>query len=411
MGIFGSRAVAEQRGTIPQKMNYPQDADSGPAASERRMVAMMTTELADTSSKKDEKAWQQLLARDPNAEFIYGVITTGVYCRPGCASRMPLRENTRFFADQVAARAAGFRACQRCKPDQPKAQDAVARMCAFLELHIDRPVRLAELGELIGKSPFTAQRLFSEAMSVSPAAYQRAIRANGFRGQLRNQPEGESNVTTAIYEAGYGSSSRAYERTPLGMTPGKFAAGGRGEKIGFAVAASDISPELGWIIVGGTERGICWLALAESAEAAEASLREEFPAAALHLDPALQASVDGILKNIHGNSGRQTALPLDLRGTAFQLRVWKALQEIPAGETRTYSQLAAEMGIPRSTRAVARACALNRVSVLVPCHRVVGVSGSLTGYRWGVQRKRELLQSEGASMKQQPFNLQKERRG
>jgi AraC family transcriptional regulator of adaptative response/methylated-DNA-[protein]-cysteine methyltransferase len=231
-------------------------------------------------------------------------------------------------------------------------------------------------------------------MSVSPAAYQRAIRANGFRGQLRSQPEGESKVTTAIYEAGYGSSSRAYESAPLGMTPGKFLAGGRGEKIGFAIAKSSVSPELGWIIVGGTGRGICWLALAESAEAAEASLREEFPAAELHADPALQKSVDGILQNIYGNSGKQTTLPLDLRGTAFQLRVWKALQEIPAGETRTYSQLAAEMGIPRSTRAVARACALNRVSVLVPCHRVVGASGSLTGYRWGVERKRQLLASE-----------------
>ena len=356
------------------------------------MIQAATLDPVFEQAKTDQdKNWEKLLARDSGAEFFYGVTTTGVFCRPECKSRRPLRANVRFFTTPDEARAAGFRACMRCKPEEPKPQDAVARMCAYLEKRIDRPVRLEELGRLIGISPFTAQRIFKQAMSVSPAAYQRAIRAHGLRGELRDK---ETNVTNAIYEAGYGSSSRAYEKTPLGMTPGRFLAGGRGEKIGFAVAESTGSGVRGWIIVGSTERGVCWLALGDSPEAAEASLREEFPAAEIAPDAALQKTVAAVLKRVSG--GKQAeSLPLDLRGTAFQLRVWKALQEIPAGETKTYSQLAAEMGMPNSTRAVARACATNRVSVLVPCHRVVGVSGSLTGYRWGVERKRQLLNAEG----------------
>jgi AraC family transcriptional regulator of adaptative response/methylated-DNA-[protein]-cysteine methyltransferase len=357
------------------------------------MVAMMSIELAIN----EEQAWQQLLARDSSAKFFYGVVTTGVFCRPGCFSRRPLRTNTRFFATPAEAKASGFRACQRCHPEEPAQPSPVTRMCAYLEREIDTPVRLATLGKLTGMSPFTAQRLFKQAMSVSPSQYQRAIRASALRGQLRlkERNEVESNVTTAIYEAGYGSSSRAYEKSPLGMTPGRFLAGGRGEKIGFAIAESSAADALGWIVVGSTDRGICWLALGDSPEAVKASLREEFPAAEIAPDRALQKTVAAVLQGISGDR-QSERLPLDLRGTAFQLRVWKALQEIPAGETRTYSQLAAEMGIPAATRAVARACAVNRVSVLVPCHRVVGASGSLTGYRWGIERKRQLLNAESA---------------
>jgi len=335
---------------------------------------------------RDEQAWQQLLARDTEADFLYAVTTTGVFCRPSCSSRLPLRRNTRFFSSATEAKAAGFRPCQRCKPEQPKPASAVARMCAYLEKRLDRPVRLAELGKLVGISPFTAQRVFKAAMGASPAEYQRALRASSFRDQLKGN---DITVTTAIYEAGYGSSSRAYEKTPLGMTPSRFLAGGRGETIRFAVAGVS----LGWVIIGATDRGICWLALCGSAEEAEASLRTEFPAATIVADAALEGHISEVVRQVRGEeAGRQ--LPLDLRGTAFQLQVWKALQQIPAGETRTYSQLAADMGHPKATRAVARACALNRVSVLVPCHRVIGVSGSLTGYRWGVERKRGLLAAE-----------------
>jgi len=341
-----------------------------------------------------DHAWQQLVARNRNTTFVYAVVTTGIYCCPGCSSRLPLRANTRFFTTPEEAKANGFRACLRCRPEQPS---PVARMCAFIERHIgelDRPVRLAELGKLAGISPFTAQRTFKQAMGVTPAQYQRAIRANALRSQLKG---GEASVTTAIYEAGYGSSSRAYERTPLGMTPARFQAGGRGENIRFAVAecsaAAQESGIEGWIIVASTLRGICWLSLGNSAEEVESSLRAEFPAAQLTADANLKETVTAILHPMRGEAAN-TSLPLDLRGTAFQLRVWKALQEIPQGETRSYSQLAAEMGIPASTRAVARACATNRVAVLVPCHRVVGASGSLTGYRWGVERKRQLLAAE-----------------
>ena len=337
----------------------------------------------------EEQAWERLQARDTEAKFFYGVETTGVFCRPGCASRMPLRANTRFFLTVEEAQARGFRACLRCRPEEAVGPSPVARMCAHLAANLERPVTLAELGRRVKMSPFSAQRLFKKEMGATPAQYQRALRANGLREQLQKG----ATVTEAIYEAGYGSSSRVYEQAPLGMTPGRFLAGGRGERMRFAVAEA---AGLGWMIVGATERGVCWLAIADNATEAEASLRTEFPAAEIAADPELEKIVRAIVEGLQG-SPVSAKLPLDLRGTAFQLRVWNALQEIPAGETKTYSQLAAEMGIPNSTRAVARACATNRVSVLVPCHRVVGVSGSLTGYRWGVERKRALLASEQRS--------------
>jgi AraC family transcriptional regulator of adaptative response/methylated-DNA-[protein]-cysteine methyltransferase len=239
-------------------------------------------------------------------------------------------------------------------------------------------------------SPFTVQRLFKREMGVSPLQYQRALRAGELRAALK---KGEP-VTGAIYSAGFGSTSRAYEGNQLGMTPARFREGGRGEEIRWWSAASDF----GWVIVGATERGLCWLSLAGTKSEAEASLREEFPAAGLVRDPALSHWVDAALKNVReGNDlplSRSAAGDLDLRGTIFQLRVWQALRQIPRGETRSYSQLAREMGEAKSTRAVARACALNRVALVVPCHRVVGADGSLTGYRWGVERKRRLLEAE-----------------
>jgi AraC family transcriptional regulator of adaptative response/methylated-DNA-[protein]-cysteine methyltransferase len=202
-------------------------------------------------------------------------------------------------------------------------------------------------------------------------------------------------VTDAIYEAGFGSSSRAYEGSTLGMTPARFAKGGQGEQIGWATARTPF----GWMIVGATARGLCWLALGSTSAEAEASLREEFPQATLHRDQSLEKLVDEALATVRDGSdlaqSRTSLEALDLRGTVFQLRVWQALRAIPRGETRSYSQLAREMGDPKSTRAVARACATNRVALLVPCHRVVGASGSLTGYRWGIERKRQLLAAEG----------------
>jgi AraC family transcriptional regulator of adaptative response/methylated-DNA-[protein]-cysteine methyltransferase len=338
-----------------------------------------------------ETAWQQVQRRDPSASFFYAVTTTGVYCRPGCSSRRPLKANVRFFRTADEARSAGFRPCQRCRPDTPAPSSLLEQVRAHIEAHLDRPVPLAELGRLVRLSPFTVQRLFKQAMGVSPLQYQRALRAGSLRSALK---QGDS-VTDAIYNAGFGSSSRAYEGAQLGMTPARFAQGGRGEQIGWASALSPF----GWVIVGATDRGLCWLALAGTSAEAEASLRAEFPAATLHRDPSLSGLVDAALAVVLAKPDTQhkSAAPqvlLDLRGTAFQLRVWQALRAIPRGQTRSYSQLAREMGIPNATRAVARACATNRVALVVPCHRVVGVSGSLTGYRWGVERKRQLLQAE-----------------
>jgi AraC family transcriptional regulator of adaptative response/methylated-DNA-[protein]-cysteine methyltransferase len=335
-----------------------------------------------------DAAWKQLAARDPQARFFYGVATTGVFCRPACASRRPLRANVRFFLTAAAAEAAGFRACKRCRPTIASSSP-LEEVRSYIEAHLDRRVRLEELGRVAGLSPFTVQRLFKREMGVSPLQYQRALRANELRRALKKG----STVTDAIYDAGFGSSSRAYEGAQLGMTPARFAKGGKGERIGYCAARSPF----GWMIVGATERGLCWLALADTKAEAEATLREEFPEAELLPDPSLEEVVKVALENVsEAGDGKPARTPLDLRGTVFQLRVWSALRQIPRGQTRTYSQLARDIGDPNATRAVARACALNRVSVLVPCHRVVGASGSLTGYRWGVDRKRKLLEAEKA---------------
>jgi len=335
-----------------------------------------------------ESAWLQLVHRDPTASFFYAVTTTGVFCRPGCSSRRPLRANVRFFASAAQARAAGFRPCQRCHPESPAPANAIDKIRTHIEANFDRAVSLAELGRLAGLSPFTAQRLFKQAMGASPLQYQRTLRAGGLRRALK---QGDS-VTNAIYNAGFGSSSRAYADAPLGMTPARFAAGGRGERIQFTTAPTSF----GFIVVGATERGLCWLSLAATSAEAESTLRAEFPLADFAPDPSLASWIDAALAQVSGNSPKEPAASqeLDLRGTAFQLRVWQALRAIPRGQTRSYSQLAKELGNAKATRAVARACAVNRVSVLVPCHRVVGASGSLTGYRWGIDRKRQLLQAE-----------------
>jgi len=390
--------------------------------------AQLAKHPGNASAIDPEAAWRQILQRDPKAALFYAVITTGVFCRPGCASRRPLRANVRFFRSADEAQASGFRPCKRCKPDTAF-NNPLDSIRSHIEAHLDRLVPLGELGKLVRLSPFTVQRLFKQSFGVSPLQYRRALRAGSLRGALK---QGET-VTNAIYNAGFGSSSRGYEGAQLGMTPARFAAGGRGEQIGYTTARTPF----GWMVVGATERGLCWLALGStSAEAenslreefplatlrreaslknmveaalcwlalgstsaeAENSLREEFPLATLRREASLKNMVEAALRVVDGrrNSTKELSpLQVDLRGTAFQLRVWQALRMIPRGETRSYSELARELGDPNATRAVARACALNRVALVVPCHRVVGASGSLTGYRWGVERKRLLLEAEG----------------
>jgi len=344
---------------------------------------------ASTTALDAEAAWRQLLKRDREARFFYAVTTTGVFCRPGCSSRIPLRRNVRFFATPAEAQAAGFRACRRCRPTIASSSLSM-KIRAYVEKNLDRRVRLEELGRVAGLSPFSVQRLFKREMGVSPLQYQRALRARRLRGALK---QGDS-VTNAIYDAGFGSSSRAYEANQLGMTPSRFAQGGRGERIGFACAQTPF----GWVIVGATERGLCWLSLASTRAEAESTLRAEFPAAELRPDPSLSRLVNAALESVRQGDdlvrNQPSAERLDLRGTVFQLRVWQALRQIPRGQTLTYGQLARKIGQPTAIRAVARACALNRVAILVPCHRVVGADGSLTGYRWGVERKRKILQAE-----------------
>lgn len=363
------------------------------------MVSMSSTpQLANASRTGSiraavidpEMAWQQLLSRDSAAAFFYGVTTTGVFCRPGCKSRRPLRANVRFFRSAEAARAAGFRPCKRCKPGTAGG-DPLDEIRSYIEANLDRSIPLAELGRLVRLSPFTVQRLFKQKLGVSPLQYQRALRA----GSLRTALKKGDNVTDAIYNAGFGSSSRAYEGAQLGMTPARFAAGGRGEQISYTTARTPF----GWLVVGATARGLCWLALGPTSADAEASLREEFPLATVRRDPSLSRLVDAAIGEVAGKAPDSAQeMALDLRGTAFQLRVWQALRAIPRGQTRSYSQLARELGNPNATRAVARACATNRVALVVPCHRVVGASGSLTGYRWGIDRKRQLLEAESSGL-------------
>jgi AraC family transcriptional regulator of adaptative response/methylated-DNA-[protein]-cysteine methyltransferase len=355
-------------------------------------LAIPTVALTSmTPTIEPDTAWQQLARRDPEATFFYAVITTGVFCRPSCKSRQPLRSNVRFYSSTEDAQAAGFRPCKRCRPTAAMPQrNPLDKVRWHIEQNLDRTVRLEELGRVAGLSPFTVQRMFKQAMGASPLQYQRALRA----GSLRNSLRQGKTVTDAIYEAGFGSSSRAYEGAQLGMTPARFAQGGKGERIGWCAA----STPFGWMIVGATERGLCWLSLASSRAEAEASLRAEFPAAELDRNQALMNLVDAALASVRTGDDlaetRSRTNALDLRGTVFQLRVWQALRQIPRGETRSYSQLARELGQPNATRAVARACAMNRVALLVPCHRVVGANGSLTGYRWGVERKDKLLAAE-----------------
>jgi AraC family transcriptional regulator of adaptative response/methylated-DNA-[protein]-cysteine methyltransferase len=371
-------------------------------------VLKTATVRPDGDAVDADAAWKQLARRDPRGRFFYGVLTTGVFCLPGCASRLPRRENVRFFATAAEALAAGFRPCRRCRPEQAgpdfegAAAAAIRRVRLHIEAHADRAVSLAELGRVAGMSPFTVQRRFKQAMGATPLAWQRTLRAASLRQRLK---EGES-VTDAVYAAGFGSSSRACEDAAPGMTLARFAQGGRGERIGVCSAPSPF----GWIAVGATRRGLCWLALAADAAAAEATVRAEFPAAEIFPDPSLAHWVETAVAMVAGESNLSegSAAPqapqapaaqlqaeqLDLRGTAFQLRVWEALRRIPVGQTLSYSGLARALGDPKATRAVARACAVNRVAMLVPCHRIVGADGSLTGYRWGVERKRMLLEAE-----------------
>ena len=343
----------------------------------------------------DEARWQAVCDRDADASqaFVYGVATTGIYCRPGCPSRRPKRENVRFFDDWRTAESAGFRPCKRCQPrdEVPTSpyRQAIIEACRRIA-ESEREPMLAELAASAGLSASQFARVFKAQTGVTPKQYAMSHRA----GRLREALERNERVTDAVYEAGYESSSRAYDPAAegLGMTPGAWKAGGEGIAVRYAVAPCD----LGWALVAASERGVCLIALGDAPDALEAQLRERLGRAErVTPDDDLDVALSAALRVIDGQAPAAD-LPLDIRGTAFQRRVWQELQRIPSGATASYGQVAARIGKPKASRAVARACASNPVAVAVPCHRVVRGDGGLGGYRWGIERKRRLLDREAS---------------
>ena len=340
----------------------------------------------------DETLWQTVLAREPG-DFLYAVTTMGVYCRPGCPSPRPLRKNTRFFDAPAAAEAAGFRACKRCDPKGERerlAQAVVKDACGFIERAETMP-SLDTLAARSGYSKFHFLRMFRDHTGVTPRSYAEGVRARRLQAALADG----TRVADAVADAGYGSESRVYEQTGrlLGMTPGAARRGGAGEVIRTAFADCPF----GRLLIGATNTGVCFLGFAEPDDALMGDLRRRFPKAEVVADDAgLAATLRTVLAFL-AEPKQALDLPLDLRGTAFQQRVWRTLCRIPAGETRTYGELARMMEAPKAIRAVARSCATNPVSLAVPCHRIVGQDGDLTGYRWGIPRKQALLAAEKAA--------------
>lgn len=355
----------------------------------RTMMSEMTEGIDETS------AWDAVMGRDSrrDGQFVYAVATTGVYCRPSCPSRRPRRERVRFFGAPEEAERAGFRACRRCHPRDGAAPEArlVERACAYLETHLDEPVTLEALGQTLGVSPWHLQRTFKRVTGVSPKEMVRARRMERLKERLQQGDD----VAGATYEAGFGSGSRVYEQSDarLGMTPATYRRGGAGMSIRYATAGAP----LGRLLVAVTERGVCAVALGDTDEELAEELRHEYPRAVIERaepgEAGLAERIAAVLEFLVG-SAPHLALPLDVRATAFQERVWKALQEIPVGETRTYGEIAAHLGHPQAARAVARACATNPVALAIPCHRAVRGDGASGGYRWGAERKSRILTGE-----------------
>jgi len=357
----------------------------------------------DPMKNSNESRWQAILARDPDQDgkFVFAVSSTGVYCRPSCPARRPRRENVSFFLAPAAAEKAGYRACLRCRPQasggHPRA-DMVKAICRYIEQHLDETIPLARLGRVFDQSPFHLQRTFKSVLGITPRAYAESCRMN----QLKRNLQAGHSVTRAMYDAGYSSSSRLYERTAsqLGMTPDKYRRGAIAAVIRYTISDSP----LGRMLIAATDQGICAINFANSDDELEHGLRHEFPFAVRRRDDqALAARKRALLVHMSGpqmSGGKRSrpelpaSLPLDIQATAFQRKVWSHLQSIPFGETQSYADVAKAIGQPTASRAVARACASNRIAVAIPCHRVVREDGDLAGYRWGVERKKSLLEME-----------------
>jgi AraC family transcriptional regulator, regulatory protein of adaptative response / methylated-DNA-[protein]-cysteine methyltransferase len=350
-----------------------------------------------------EQWWEAVQNHDVKSDgkFFYGVVTTGVYCRPSCRSRIAKRENVRFYTSAAEAERDGLRACLRCRPlalsgDDPMKNRIVA-LCRYIEQHADSPLTLSELSREAKLSSFHLQRSFKAVMGVSPKKYLDSVRIKNFKTILRGGGQQMSkDVTGAIFEAGFGSLSRLYEKsaTQLGMTPMEYRAGGSGVEItyGFAQTA------LGLMLVGATDLGLCFLQFGETEAKLREALATEYPAARLEAlpDPApdfFREWIDSLNRYLEGQQP-DLHLPLHVRATSFQMKVWKYLQSIPAGQVESYQEVARGIGHPKAARAVARACAANHVALAIPCHRVIRGSGELGGYRWGLERKRTLIDAE-----------------
>jgi AraC family transcriptional regulator of adaptative response/methylated-DNA-[protein]-cysteine methyltransferase len=346
----------------------------------------------------DATRWNAVVGHDRDADglFVYGVRSTGIYCRPSCPSRRPRRDRVAFFETPAAARTAGFRACLRCAPDatMPAADpwiEKIRRACVYLS-NVDGHPALATLAARLGGSPYHLQRNFKRLVGVSPREYAEACRLGKVKRSLRQAGE----VTGAMFDAGYGSSSRFYERAvpKLGMAPSVYKRGGAGMHIHYTIVESP-NGALGRLLVAATSRGVCAVAMGSSDAELTRGLSREYPAATIARDTSgLAQWANAVVAHLAGREPRLD-LPLDVQATAFQWQVWQALAGIPYGETRTYGEVAASIGRPRAVRAVARACATNPVALAIPCHRVVPAAGGEGGYRWGVARKKTLLRQEG----------------
>ena len=360
----------------------------------RPMGATASGMTREESGYDTASAWRAVLERDAasDGEFVYAVRTTGVYCRPTCASRRPNRENVEFFDTPGAAEASGYRACKRCRPDTDapsSTERSVDRARAYLDTHLDETVTLERLAGVAHTSPFHLQRMFKRHLGLTPREYVEARRAERLRARLR---DGDT-VSRASFEAGYSSPSRVYEQATahMGMTPGAYRKGGLGVRIGYAVAETKV----GFVLVAATGRGVCAIALGDDEEALVAALRAEHPRASIEgAADDLREWLDAAVRALTRGDARRLEVPLDVDATPFQWRVWRALQEIPYGETRTYAEIAEQIGSPGAARAVGRACATNRAALAIPCHRVVRADGAPGAYRWGSERKRRLLALE-----------------
>lgn len=340
----------------------------------------------------DEQRWQAVLTHDATADgtFVYAVRSTGIYCRPSCSSRRPRREMVSFFTTPDEAEAATFRACKRCRPQgsTTETETIIQRVRGYIEEHLDESLTLAMLGALVHLSPFHLQRLFTREVGMSPRAYADALRVQRLKTQLHDG----ADIATAQYASGYLSSSRLYERANgyFGMTPGQYRRGGAGMTIRYDIASSP----LGHLLIARTERGICAVKLGNDEEVLVADLTCEYPKATIARDTEAIAEVMASFTAYLAGQSAHIDVPLDVQGTAFQWRVWRALTAIPFGQTRTYQDIAESIGEPTAARAVGSACASNHTALIIPCHRAVRTDGGLGGYRWGLPRKEILIAQE-----------------